>query len=175
MIIWHIGLPWGLLRGPNGPSGPLKRPQGGPIWHIVMYYALRNFLGPFGVMQGHFGSCIVILGHEGSSLKHHFGPWRPILGHKGPFWCCFGSFWGPCGYLNGPRVVQHDIYSCNISMGSVLRSFGSFQGSIWSVASFIPVGPCENGWKNTKNAKNQKRSNRCGRNFQDVLVRVPGA
>ena len=29
-------------------------------------------------------------------------------------------------------------------MGSVLRSFGAFQGNIWSVAPFIPVGPGEN-------------------------------
>ena len=32
-----------------------------------------------------------------------------ILSHSRPFWCCFGSFWGPRGYLNGPRVLQHDI------------------------------------------------------------------
>ena len=67
-----------------------------------------------------------------------------ILSLSRPFWCCFGPFWGPRGYLNGPRVVQHDIYSCNIPMGSVLRSFGAFQGNIWSVAPFIPVGPGEN-------------------------------
>ena len=73
-----------------------------------------------------------------------------ILSHSRPFWCCFGSFWGPRGYLNGPRVVQHDIYSCNIPMGSVLGPFGAFQGNIWSVAPFIPVGPSENQWKNTK-------------------------
>ena len=29
-------------------------------------------------------------------------------------------------------------------MGSVLRSFGAFQGNIWSVAPFIPVGSGEN-------------------------------
>ena len=29
-------------------------------------------------------------------------------------------------------------------MGSVLRSFGAFQGNIWSAAPFIPVGPGEN-------------------------------
>ena len=29
-------------------------------------------------------------------------------------------------------------------MGSVLRSFGAFQGNIWYVAPFIPVGPGEN-------------------------------
>ena len=34
--------------------------------------------------------------------------------------------------------------SCNIPIGSVLRSFGAFQGNIWSVAPFIPVGPSEN-------------------------------
>ena len=28
-------------------------------------------------------------------------------------------------------------------MGIVLGSFGAFQGNIWSVAPFIPVGPSE--------------------------------
>ena len=32
-------------------------------------------------------------------------------------------------------------------MGSVLGPFGAFQGNIWSVAPFIPVGPGENGPK----------------------------
>ena len=32
-------------------------------------------------------------------------------------------------------------------MGSVLRSVGAFQGNIWSVAPFIPVGPSKNGLK----------------------------
>ena len=38
-------------------------------------------------------------------------------------------------------------------MGSVLRSFGAFQGNIWSVAPFIPVGPGE------KTQKMQKKIN----------------
>ena len=37
-------------------------------------------------------------------------------------------------------------------MGSVLGSFGAFQGNIWSVAPFIPVGLGENGLK--KHQKN---------------------
>ena len=36
-------------------------------------------------------------------------------------------------------------------MGSVLGSFGAFQGNIWSVTPFIPVGPDENYKKNGKN------------------------
>jgi hypothetical protein len=36
-------------------------------------------------------------------------------------------------------------------MGSVLRSFGAFQGKIWSVAPFIPVGLGEKQPKMTKN------------------------
>ena len=35
----------------------------------------------------------------------------------------------------------------NKPIGSVLGSFGAFQGNIWSVAPFIPVGPGENGSK----------------------------
>ena len=64
----------------------------------------------------------------------------------------FWPFWGPRGYRNGPRVVQHDIHSCNIPMGSVLGSFGAFQGNIWSVAPFIPV---RRGQKRVK--KHEKR------------------
>ena len=32
-------------------------------------------------------------------------------------------------------------------MGSVLGPFGAFQGNIWSVAPFIPVGPGKKGSK----------------------------
>ena len=39
-------------------------------------------------------------------------------------------------------------------MGIVLGSFGAFQGNIWSVAPFIPVGPGENGLKKDKKCKN---------------------
>ena len=41
-------------------------------------------------------------------------------------------------------IGGHDIISCSIPMGSVLGSFGAFQGKNWSVAPFIPVGPSEN-------------------------------
>ena len=42
-------------------------------------------------------------------------------------------------------------------MGSVLRSVGAFQGNIWSVAPFIPVGPSKNGPK--KHEKNDFSKN----------------
>ena len=41
-------------------------------------------------------------------------------------------------------------------MGIVLGSFGAFQGNIWSVAPFIPVGPGENRWKKHKKVIFQK-------------------
>ena len=41
-------------------------------------------------------------------------------------------------------------------MGSVLGPFGAFQGNIWSVAPFIPVGPSKNQWKKHKKCKNSK-------------------
>ena len=81
------------------------------------------------------------------------GSCSAVLSHSGdfePFWAILVLFWailGPRGYPNGPRVVQYNIYSCNIPMGSVLRSVGAFQGNIWSVAPFIPVGPSKNGLK----------------------------
>ena len=61
MILCHAGPPWGLFRGPLGPCGPRKRPQGGP-WHIIMYYApekcfraIWGHTGTFWVMKRHFG------------------------------------------------------------------------------------------------------------------------
>ena len=63
----------------------------------------------------------------------------------------FVNFFGHVMSCHGPRVVQHDIQSCNIPMGSVLRSFGAFQGNIWSVAPFIPGGPGENDKKRGEN------------------------
>ena len=85
--------------------------------------SLRNFLGPFGVMQGHLGSWMDILGMK---ALH----WRVILGHKGQFWAIkgavLGHFGAPVGLWKGSRVVQHDIISCNVPMGSVLGPFGSY-------------------------------------------------
>ena len=58
-ILHDIVSCWTIL----GPRWPLKRPQGGPIWNIIMYYApekcLRAILGHAGtflVMKGYFGS-----------------------------------------------------------------------------------------------------------------------
>ena len=125
--------------------GPLKRLQGGPAWHNIIYYthekcfrAICGHEGPFSVMKGHFWCCFGLLwGPRGPLKRAQGGPtwhiimlythWKcllfrsiwshavtfwailVILSHSWPFWSCFGPFWGPCGYLNGPRVVQHDI------------------------------------------------------------------
>ena len=89
VILCHAGPPWGFFRGPLGPCGPLKRPQGGPICHIIMYYAPEKC---FRAIWGHAGTFWVMMGH--------FGSWRAIFGHKGPFWCCFGQFWGPLGHTS---------------------------------------------------------------------------
>ena len=137
VILCHAGPPWGFFRGPLGPCGPLKRPQGGPICHIIMYYApekcFRTILG----MQVHFGSWWHILGHEGSSLKHHFWSWGAIFGHKGPFWCCFRQFWGPLCLWKGPRVTWHDIISSNIPMRSFLGTFWVMQGHFGSLRAIF--------------------------------------
>ena len=91
MKLCHAGPPWGLFRGPLEPRWPLNRPQGGPIWHIIMYYApakcLRAILGhagTFWVMKGYFGSWRDILGHEGIFwvMKGYFESWRDVLGHE---------------------------------------------------------------------------------------------
>ena len=115
--------------------GPPWASEKGPGWSNMTYI---HVIYPVEVFQGHLGSC------------------SAILSHSGPFWYCYGPFWGPRRYPNGPRVVQYNIYSCNIPMGSVLRSVGAFQGNIWSVAPFIPVGPSKNGLKNTKKVIFQK-------------------
>ena len=73
MILCHAGPPWGLFRGPGGPCGPLKRPQGGPIWHIIMYYAPEKC---FMAIWGHAGTFWVMKGLH----------WSIILGHEEPFW-----------------------------------------------------------------------------------------
>ena len=58
-------------------------------------------------------------------------------------------------------------------MGSVLRSFGAFQGNVSSVAPFIPVGPGENQWKNTKNEISPTQPNRTGWKSKYVLPYMP--
>ena len=47
-----------------------------------------------------------------------------------------------CSILHHYTILYYTSY--NIPMGIVLGSFGAFQGNIWSVAPFIPVGPGEN-------------------------------
>ena len=63
MILCHAGPPWGLFRGPLGPCGLLKMPQGGPICHLIMYYAPEKC---FRVISGHADTFCVTKGHFGS-------------------------------------------------------------------------------------------------------------
>ena len=64
---------------------PLKRPQGGPAWHNIIYYTKKSVLGPFGVMRDHFWS------------------WRAI------FSAVLGHYGAAVRLWKGPRVVQHDV------------------------------------------------------------------
>ena len=87
MILCHAGPPWGLFKSPLGPCKTLKRPQGGPIWHMF---------------QGHLESCRDILGHEESFWVIKALHWSTILGHEGPFWVIKGYlvlFWAISGPL----------------------------------------------------------------------------
>ena len=80
-------------------------------------------------------------------LRGHNTWFYDILDHPEAF---SEAHMAPVGLWKGVMVVHHDTISCNIPMGSVLRSFGAYQGNIWSVAPFIPVGLGEYRWKNTK-------------------------
>ena len=80
MILCHAGLPSGLFRDSLGPSGPLKRPQGGPLWHIVMCYApekcfraIWSHAGTFWVIKSHFGSWSLFIEASFWAMKGHFG------------------------------------------------------------------------------------------------------
>ena len=97
MIICHVGPPWGLFRGPLGPRWPLKSPQGGPIWHIIMFFAPEKCLraiwghaGTFGVMKGYFGSWSFFIEGPFWVMNGHFGSWRAILVL---FWAILGPPW----------------------------------------------------------------------------------
>ena len=76
--------------------------------------------GPFGVMQCHF---------------------KPFQAISVLFWPIFGPQWVPEWPQGGPtgHIIMYYTH--------VLGSFGAFQGNIWSVAPFIPVGNIP---KNTK-------------------------
>ena len=58
-----------------------KRPQGGPICHIIMCYApekcfrvILGHAGTFWVMKGHFGSWRLFIEASFRVIKGHFGP-----------------------------------------------------------------------------------------------------
>ena len=74
----------GPFQRPLGSRWPLKRPQGGPIWHIIM---------PCEMFRGHFGSCRDIWGHEGIFWVMKFLHCRAILGYEWPFLVIEGHFW----------------------------------------------------------------------------------
>ena len=59
-----------------------------------------------------------------------------------------GLFWGPRGYLYGPRVGQHDILSYIIPLGTVSGPLGTFQTVIGLPCQFLPVGV----WAGPKNS-----------------------
>ena len=106
MIISHIGPPWGLFRGPHCPSGPLKGPRVVQHDTISCNIPIGSVLGPFGVIQGHFGSRRAIFGHEGPFLVLFWAilgpPWASEKGQGWsnmtynhviyPCWCCICRF-----------------------------------------------------------------------------------
>ena len=52
-ILGHEGPFWCCFGSFRDPCGRLKRPQGGPIWHIIMYYASEEC---FMAIWGHAGT-----------------------------------------------------------------------------------------------------------------------
>ena len=136
MILCHVGPPLGLCRGTLGPRWPLKMPN----------MAYNHELCPWEMFKGHLGSCGDILGHDGIFWVIKFLHWRAILGHEWPFWvmkghfgAVLGNFGAPMGLWKGLRVVQHDIISCNISMGSGSGPFGVMYGHLGSWRAILMI------------------------------------
>ena len=119
-ILHDILLCWttlGPFPGPLGPCRPLKRPQGGSICHIIIYYAPEKC---FRVILGHVRTFWV--------MKRHFGWWTLFIEASfwvmnGHFGAVLGHFRAPAGLWIGPRVVQHEIISSIIPMRSNLGPF----------------------------------------------------
>ena len=127
MILCHAGPPWGLFRGPGGPCGPLKRPQGGPIWHIIMYYTHENC----------FRATWTIWGHAEPSSGPR-GPsedlWDPLEGHLGPKQALLGSL----GAQKRPDTRPKCVITIIPTQSDQLEAVGTKSGPSGAFRSFSP-------------------------------------
>ena len=142
-ILHDIVSLWTTLGPFQRPTGATLASEKSPRWPNMAY---NQVLCPWEMFKGHLESCRDILGHEGIFWVMKFLHWKAILGHEWPFWvikghfgAVLGYFGAPMGPLKGPRVVQHDIISCNISMGSVSGPFGVMYGHLGSWRAILVI------------------------------------
>ena len=99
-----LGQKWPFL----GPPWVPKRPQGVPIWLIIMCYTCEKCFRDIWTLS-----------------EHHRAQLASILGQKWPFWT-------PRGYPKGPRDCQYDL-KLNVIRVRVSGPFGPFQSIIGSL------------------------------------------
>ena len=110
---------------PNGPLWP-KMALHGPKWCF-------NEVPLWPKMTLHDPKCPCMTPNGPKTFLGAYYMTICQLDHHGAF---SETLWGHMGLWKGPRVVQHDIISCNIPMRSVLRLFGVMQGyfgSWWAI------------------------------------------
>ena len=102
---------------PNGPLWP-KMALHGPKWCF-------NEVPLWPKMTLHDPKCPCMTPNGPKTFLGAYYMTICQLDHHGAF---SETLWGHVGLWKGPRVVQHDIISCNIPMRSVLRPFVVMQG-----------------------------------------------
>ena len=107
----------GPFQRPTGAIWASERPQGGPIWHIIMYYTHENC----------FRATWTIWGHAEPSSGPR-GPsedlWDPLEEHLGPKRALLGIPWGP-------EEARYQAKVCDNHNSNPVRPIGSSWDQIW--------------------------------------------
>ena len=119
----HFGAVWAIKR----PLWASKRTQGGPIWHIIMYYTHENC----------FRATWTIWGHAEPSSGPR-GPsedlWDPPEGHLGPKRALLGSL----GAQKRPDTRPKCVITIIPTQSDQLEAVGTKSGPFGAFRSFSP-------------------------------------
>ena len=119
--IWAL---WVMFWTILGPPGVPKRPQSGPIWHIMMYYTCENY----------FNATWANFDHAGS-IK--------VMQDQLTLWVMFWTILGPPGVPKGPQNCPKWLVIMFYTRGKYFRAIWGLPGWFWALtalSSSEPIG-----------------------------------